>query len=174
MWYITLSYGRSINIFTFYFFLCVRRFFSSCILIISLCFWRWCFPPVPPRVKNLIDEEKSVYVIEGNSTEIQCYIHGNPQPSVSWLKNGKVKKKILFLWINVICCYCIIYILVISFMDQCLIRLIYIYVCKNYSTLFFILFNRLWMTKRSSVILSVTKFLWFLSVTDKIMYSIKL
>lgn len=45
---------------------------------------------MPPRVKNILDEEKSSLVIQGNNTEIQCYVHGNPQPTIAWLKNGKV------------------------------------------------------------------------------------
>ncbi|XP_035222665.1 hemicentin-1-like isoform X3 [Stegodyphus dumicola] len=45
---------------------------------------------VPPRVKNIIQEDSRTHVVEGNSTDIQCYVHGNPLPIVSWMKDGKV------------------------------------------------------------------------------------
>lgn len=96
-----MSFNLIIKIFVFNFIIQVAKYFCAvnCILWriflhaflwILLCFWRWCFPPVPPRVKNLLDEERHFSVREGNSTDIRCYVHGNPQPSVSWLRNGKV------------------------------------------------------------------------------------
>ncbi|XP_054713925.1 hemicentin-1-like [Uloborus diversus] len=45
---------------------------------------------VPPRVRNIIQEDSRTNVIEGNSTEIKCYVHGNPQPTVSWKKDGQI------------------------------------------------------------------------------------
>nr|XP_042899314.1 hemicentin-1 isoform X1 [Parasteatoda tepidariorum] len=44
---------------------------------------------VPPKVKNHIQGEPVTHELKGNNATIKCYVHGNPPPTISWLKNGE-------------------------------------------------------------------------------------
>ncbi|GFT31287.1 hemicentin-1 [Nephila pilipes] len=44
---------------------------------------------VPPKIKNIIQEDTTTHVIRGNNATITCFVFGNPQPTITWWKDNK-------------------------------------------------------------------------------------
>ncbi|GFS46965.1 hemicentin-1 [Trichonephila inaurata madagascariensis] len=42
---------------------------------------------VPPKIKNIIQEDSTINVIRGNNATISCSVSGNPQPTITWWKD---------------------------------------------------------------------------------------